>query len=104
MEDEYMSLTETVKETQYLHDFLREIGVHSKQTINILCDNVDAGKLGKNPVFHAQTKHIDIKHHLVREVIAKGIMEVNYIPTERMIADVLTKALREKHAAERNLN
>lgn len=97
-EAEYMSLTEASKEAIYLQDFLTELGLPREEKVIIFCDNIGANKLGKNPVFHARTKHINIKHHFVREVVANGTILVDYIPTERMVADVLTKGLaREKH-------
>ena len=44
----------------------------------------------KNPKFH---KHIDIKYHFVREQVQNGRVELKYCPTEKMIADILTKGL-----------
>ena len=38
-------------------------------------------------------KHIDVKHHFIRDNIKKGNMKVEYVPTTNQIADVLTKAL-----------
>ena len=60
--------------------------------------------LTKNPEHHARSKHIDIRHHFVREQVAVGTITVDYVPTEEMVADVLTKALpREKHVKLVNL-
>ncbi len=47
----------------------------------------------KNPGNHSRTKHIDIKYHYVRDVTEKKNIEIVYCPTERMVADILTKAL-----------
>src|SRR5579859_7266253 len=52
--------------------------------------------LAKNPVAHARAKHIDLRHHFVREAIQDKIIWVQYIPTTEMTADSLTKALRRK--------
>jgi hypothetical protein len=49
--------------------------------------------LVRNPVHHARTKHIDIRHHYVRELVSAGALEVTYVPTELMEADLLTKGL-----------
>ena len=51
------------------------------------------GELVKNPIFHSQTKHIDIRHHFVREADEQKKIEPKYIGTEDMIAYVFTKAL-----------
>ena len=54
--------------------------------------------LTKNPAYHSRTKHIDIRHHFIRDKVELGEIELQYCPTEDMVADVLTKALsRDKH-------
>jgi hypothetical protein len=57
--------------------------------------------LMENPEYKERTKHIDIAYHFVRECVANGTISVQYIPTDDMTADVLTKALpqikHEKH-------
>lgn len=94
-EAEYMALTEAAKETIYLRNLLKDFGFLSddaEPTI-VYCDNQGAQKLMRNPIFHSRTKHIDIRHHYVREVFQRGELNVKYIPTNEMIADVLTKSL-----------
>ena len=56
-------------------------------------DNQGCIALAKNPVFHSRTKHIDIKFHFLREKIEEDMMELEYKPTNEMIADGFTKAL-----------
>ena len=50
---------------------------------------------------HDHTKHIDVRHHLIREAIEEGRIELQYIKTEDNTADLLTKPLpqprHEKH-------
>ncbi|SCV70657.1 BQ2448_3419 [Microbotryum intermedium] len=61
-------------------------------------DNQSAIQLAKHPAFHAQTKHIGIHFHFIRDHIAKGMIEMVWIPTNTMVADVLTKRLgTQKH-------
>ena len=51
-----------------------------------------------NPVFHNRTKHIDVRHHFVREIIEPGSIILEHVATEDIPADVLTKALNKmKH-------
>ena len=60
--------------------------------------------LAKNPQFHARTKHIDIQHHYVREQVSAGNVALEYVPTEKQVADGLTKALyKDKFKAFRKL-
>ena len=89
---EYVSLSEAAKEAMYLKKFLEEI-LGNQEKITIFNDNQGAGQMTKNPICHGKAKHIDIKYHHIREVINAGIMKVEYMPTEEMPADVLTKAL-----------
>lgn len=56
-------------------------------------DNQNALKLTLNPIFHKRTKHIDVRHHFVREAVANGSIEIKYLKTDEMPADLLTKAL-----------
>lgn len=57
----------------------------------IYCDNQSAIHLSKNAMYHGRSKHIDIRYHFVKEIQEKGEIEVNYIRTDSMIANILTK-------------
>lgn len=91
-EAEYMAISESTKEAIYIRRLLTEIIGKLKATV-IFCDNQSAGLMTKNPVFHEGTKHIDIRYHFVRDSIEKSDVKVEYIPTDTMPADVLTKEL-----------
>lgn len=91
-EAEYMSISESSKEAINLKRFLVEI-LSLQGPVTIYNDNQGAGKLCKNPVFHNRTKHVDIRHHFVRETIERGDIKIEYLSTEEMPADLLTKAL-----------
>ncbi|GJZ48332.1 copia protein [Tanacetum coccineum] len=47
----------------------------------------------KNPILHGRTKHMEIKHHYIRELIAKGEARLESCRTDEQVADLLTKAL-----------
>ena len=55
-------------------------------------DNESTICIVKNPVFHSKTKHIEIRHHFIRESYEKGLTEVTKIHTDNNVADLLTKA------------
>ena len=97
-EAEYMALAEASKEAVYLQRFLNELGADMAENVKLMCDNMSAQKLGKNPVYHSRSKHIDVKHHFVREMLTEGTIKLEYVPTTEMVADILTKALpKQKH-------
>ncbi|CAG7815634.1 unnamed protein product [Allacma fusca] len=60
---------------------------------SVFVDNQSAIRLAKNPEMLARTKHIDVRHHYVRELVANGQIDVKYIPTGDQLADSLTKPL-----------
>ena len=65
-----------------------------KQPYTLLyCDNQAMCKLATTNNFHAQTKHINIHFHFIRQAIEDGIFQLVYCPTNDMVMDILTKAL-----------
>ena len=69
--------------------------------IPMYCDNKSAIDLCCNNVQHSRSKHIDIRHHFIREMIEDGRIKVKQVSTSAMLADHLTKPLSPqclKHA------
>lgn len=91
-EAEYVAISEAAKEAVYIRGFLKKI-TDLNDSIVIYNDNQSAQKLVYNPIFHNRTKHIEVKYHFIREIVDKKIIEVEYMPTEEMLADVFTKSL-----------
>ncbi len=58
-----------------------------------MCDNQSAIHLAKNECYHPRTKHIDVRHHYIRQIISDGKIQLKHIPTDKMVADLLTKPL-----------
>ncbi|XP_051166009.1 uncharacterized protein LOC127284555 [Leptopilina boulardi] len=92
-EAEYMGLAEITKEAIYLRGFLLEFGFRGPEAVKISNDNMGALKLSENPVFHTRSKHIDVRHHFIQDSLKNGLIKINYLPTEAMVADILTKGL-----------
>ena len=95
-ETEYIGQTQAIKEVIWLKNLLNQLlrpdDSDPKATV-IFGDNQGAIALAKNAQFHARTKHIDIAHHFVREKVNDGIVDVQYVPIDKQMADGLTKAL-----------
>lgn len=66
-ESKYRALAQAAIEIVWLQSLFFEIGVVLHQRSIIWCDNMGAGSLASNPVFHARTKHIEVDVHFVRE-------------------------------------
>jgi len=67
-----MAMTETMNEAIWLQGLLDDLGI-DQDLLKINCDNMSAIYLAKNQVYHARTKHIDIRFHFVREILDKGV-------------------------------
>ena len=72
---------------------LEELGVQNLKPVTLHCDNQSTIHIGKNPVFHERTKHIEIDCHFTRDKVMEGLLELTYLPTDHQLADVLTKVL-----------
>jgi uncharacterized membrane protein len=58
-----------------------------------MCDNTSAISVAKNLVFHKKMRHVERRHHFLRDHVEKGDIEMRYIDTERQLADIFTKTL-----------
>nr|GEZ03224.1 hypothetical protein [Tanacetum cinerariifolium] len=61
--------------------------------IPLYCDNRSAIALYYNNVQHSRSKHIDIRHHFIREQVEKGVVKLCFVTTDYQLADIFTKAL-----------
>jgi hypothetical protein len=59
----------------------------------ILCDNQSCIKMTENPVFHENSKHIEIRYHYIRDMVQRGAIKLQYVSTDEHVANVLTKPL-----------
>lgn len=91
-EAEYMAISEAAKEAIYLKNLLCEL-MGKSDCVKLYNDNLSAQKLALNPIYHKRSKHIDIRHHFIREAILNKNIELGYVPTDEMIADIMTKSL-----------
>jgi hypothetical protein len=64
--------------------------------VPLLCDNESAVKIAKNLILHSRTKHIDIRHHFLREKEANGDIELQNVKSEEQLVDIFTKPLNER--------
>lgn len=91
-EAEYMGLSEACREAIYLRNLFFEI-TNNLSTISVFNDNQGALKLSVNNLYHKRTKHIDIRYHFCRECVTNKIVNLIFLETAEMPADLLTKGL-----------
>ena len=92
-EAEYRALSAALNEVIWITMVLKEIGIKVRTPIRIREDNEATIKLGRNNMASARSKHIDLRHHVIRCHNSKGTIQLEYVESSRMIADMLTKLL-----------
>ena len=61
------------------------------ENFTVFCDS--AINISKNPVQHSRTKHIDIRHRFIRDLVDSNVLILEFDETEKQVADIFTKAL-----------
>jgi Reverse transcriptase (RNA-dependent DNA polymerase)/gag-polypeptide of LTR copia-type/Integrase core domain/GAG-pre-integrase domain/Domain of unknown function (DUF4219)/Zinc knuckle len=93
-EAEYVAMCSAACQAVWLRRVLEDVGNMQEGAVVLKCDNKSTIAMCKNPVLHGRSKHIDIKLHFIRELVASRSIEVDYVPTADQKADILTKALQ----------
>ena len=95
-EAEYMAMAEAAKEIKHIDNIFSEITYFKlNKPISMFIDNKAAIAIAKNPICNSKTKHIDIRHHFLRELVSSGIFLPTHVDTEENNADIFTKPLGE---------
>jgi hypothetical protein len=92
-EAEYRALYDGVQEAVWINNLLSSLGSPTTAKINMKVENQSAIALATNDLFQQRTKHIDIKYHWTREIFESGLIDITYVSTNSMLADMCTKAL-----------
>ncbi|CAM8923104.1 unnamed protein product [Rhodiola kirilowii] len=75
-----------------MKQMLSEYGVKQEE-MSIYCDNMSTISISKNPVQHSRTKHIDIRHHFIRELVEQKVVTLTHVTTDKQLVDIFTKPL-----------
>jgi hypothetical protein len=107
VEAEYISLTRAAQQQKWMHAWMSEVNLEQPLPGTLYCDNQGAVDLTKNTKSHSKVKHIDIRHHYIRELVHNGELKVNFIRGDENPADLFTKPLprlaHEGYLAELNI-
>jgi len=94
-EAEYVAAGACCAQLLWMRQTLSDFGCEYKK-IPLLCDNESGIKLANNLVQHSRTKHIDIRHHFLRDHETKADIALSHVSTDKQLADIFTKPLDEQ--------
>jgi hypothetical protein len=94
-EAEYVAARQCCMQLLWMRQTLWDFG-YNMSKVPLLCDNESAIRLAGNPIEHSHTKHIDIRHHFLRDHEQMGDIDICHISTENQLSDIFTKPLDEK--------
>ena len=81
-EIEYMVASLAAQEAVWLRKFLAGLFGKIPEPTMIHCDNQSCVQMSVNPVFHNKSKHIEIQYHFICDMVQKGAIMVQYLPTD----------------------
>jgi len=105
VEAEYISAASCCTQLLWMEHQLEDYQI-TENCIPVYCDNTAAICLSKNPILHSRAKHIEIKHHFIKDYVQKGVLDIQFIDTDHQWADIFTKPLTVErfNFIKKNLN
>ncbi|GJW95357.1 hypothetical protein Tco_0175029 [Tanacetum coccineum] len=94
-EAEYIFAGKACQQALWMKQALIDYGIRLDD-VPIMCDSKGAIDLSKNPVQHSRTKHIEIRHHFLRDNVQKGNISIEKVASEDNIADIFTKPVKRE--------
>ena len=92
-EAEYVSAVSAASEAIWMRQLFTELGYKPSGPSTLHMDNQSAIQVAKNPEHHGRMKHLDLRYYWLRDAVDKGTLGIDYVPTDSMVADILTKSL-----------
>ena len=94
-EAEYIAVGICCTQLLWMQKLLYDYGICQKH-LTIYCDNTSTINIFKKPIQHSRTKHIEIRHHFIREPVEDGTLTPEFIHSDDQKADLFTKPLTIK--------
>ena len=91
-EAEYIAAGSYCTQLIWMNQMLSDYGINQK-TMMVYCDNESEIDILKNLIQHSRTRHIDIRHHFIRDLVGEKILSLEHIATENQLANIFTKPL-----------
>ena len=98
MESEFIALDLAGQEAEWLRNLLADIPLWGQLAppVSLHCDSQAAISVAKNSAYNGKKRHIQIRHESVRSLITSGVLTMEYVRSERNLADPLTKGLNRR--------
>ncbi|TYK23188.1 gag-pol polyprotein [Cucumis melo var. makuwa] len=96
-EAEYIVAGSGCTQLIWMENILDEYGF-DQHTITLYSDNMSAIDISKNPVQHSRIKHIDIRHHFIRELVEDKVIRLDHIRSNLQLADIFTNLWMRTHS------
>ncbi|KAD2805405.1 hypothetical protein E3N88_38782 [Mikania micrantha] len=90
-EAEYIAAASCTSQILWLQSQLLDYGIKELKT-PLLMDSASALCIVKNPVQHSRTKHIEIRHHFIRDCFEKELATTSEVQTQATISEVQVQA------------
>ena len=94
-EAEYIAADSCCTQLLWMQKLLLDYGICQKH-LTIYCDNTSTINISKNPVQHSWTKHLEIRHHFIQELVEDGTLTLAFIHIDDQKANLFTKPLDSK--------
>lgn len=97
VEAEYVAMSRCAQQMTWMQSWLSEANIKYDLPGVIRGDNQGAIVLTKNTKDHGKVKHIDIRHHYIRELLQSGVIIMEQVSSADNLADLFTKPLPRDH-------
>ena len=98
MESEFVALEKAGTEAEWLRNFLADVPIWTKPvpSVSLHCDSQAAIGRAMNKSYNGKSRHIRLRHNIVRQLLDDGVISLNFVRSEVNLADPLTKPLGRK--------
>ncbi|CEG48170.1 FOG: Transposon-encoded proteins with TYA, reverse transcriptase, integrase domains in various combinations [Plasmopara halstedii] len=100
MEADFVAASETARELLGIQEMLKEVGLAPTQPMTMHVDNQATIRQIEGETSSLEARHIDVRLKFVKDFARRGVVEMRYVRSELMLADLLTKALDQHKLAE----
>ena len=102
MESEFIALEKAGTEAEWLRNLLVDIPLwdRTQTSVSIHCDCQAAIARAKNKIYNGKSRHIRLRHNIVRQLIENNVISMDFVRSEKNLADPLTKPLTRTLVSE----